>query len=123
MLLIRDEKRDRPTSTQRTQLELAWLQSDASVFSQLMHGVAEVCTGSWPGFPWDRRKEAWSKVSYYRSGSLREVQEKNYKRSGELHHPLPRKHPSIYIMNSQNTKTAISISVELLRSIVTPRRP
>ena len=40
--------------------------------AQLMHGVAEVFTGSWPGLPWGGRKETWSKVSQYHSGSSRE---------------------------------------------------
>ena len=59
----------------------------SAVLAQLTDGVAEVCSGSWPGLPCGRRKETRSKVSYY----CVEVQGKynnsrnKYKRSGELY--------------------------------------
>ena len=45
-----------------------------------------------------------------------------YKRSGELHHPQTRKQPYIYHELPEN-KNTVSISVQLIRSTVTPSRP
>ena len=81
-----------------------------------LHRVSSVMStrGLRPGLPWGRRNKAWTQVFYY---CVEGRDEGSTRKGGELLYIIQqtREHPSIYIMTSHNTKTAVSISVELIQ--------